>query len=849
MHITFKHFRVDISPFYVLGISSGLPGFHTSPNGSRELLITLQRYWLVAGAARVPSSLTNNFVHTQSYFGRRGTKIMSTQSILIPSSPPGRTSYPTAMDARVPDPRSSAHNRLVSSYIPPELVDQIPDFDENDLLSDEEDLSFNDSHTVVIKNPQRSAAIQPQRPPPQHVARMQSFEGDDDCSVIGWSSSPYSHKVSTMQEKNVPGGAANFNRMQRIKGSGLSSMSTNVGQSTVTIDIPDNEINSIIQPNGSIMQLAGSKRTLPWENHSSSKSEVMSEGISNAAKKKVNSKVLNKNRYTDIIEVNTKMKATRTTTSTKRSGSRAASEAPEPQKRIAKIFLSEEQKLVIRLVCEERKSVFFTGSAGTGKSVLLREIISSLRRKHSRDNESVAITASTGLAACNVGGVTLHSFAGFGLGKEDLQTLVKRIRRNKKAMQRWLRTKVLIMDEISMVDGELFDKLEAIARQIRNRDSPFGGIQLVVTGDFFQLPPVPDYGKKASSFAFESNSWNIAIPETICLTQVFRQKDQTFVDMLNEMRIGKLSQASIEEFKKLDRIPIYDDNLEPTELFCTRQEVEMANSRRMSGLPGQEHTYDAFDSGTSDPAVRAKLLSSCMAPEQVVLKQDCQVMLIKNMDDVLVNGSLGKVIGFMNESVYAKYREDQFREQFGSGDTSDGDWEPNGKVGRKADVPYPDDDSLGITSLRERKNKREEEFVRAMADTSKKWPLVRFTLPDATIRDMLILTETWKIELPNGEIQAQRSQVPLILAWALSIHKAQGQTLERVKVDLGRVFEKGQAYVALSRATSKDGLQVLHFNATKVRVHEKVTKFYLSLTTFNQTRRDQDDEALLEAHG
>jgi ATP-dependent DNA helicase PIF1 len=321
-----------------------------------------------------------------------------------------------------------------------------------------------------------------------------------------------------------------------------------------------------------------------------------------------------------------------------------------------------------------------------------------------------------------------------------------------------------------------------------------------------------------------------------------------FVNMLNEMRIGKLSQASIEQFKKLDRVPVYDDNLEPTELFCTRQEVEMANNRRMVNLPGQEYTYDAFDSGTSEPAIRAKLLNSCMAPEQVILKQDCQVMLIKNMDDMLVNGSLGKVIGFMNESVYAKYREDQLREQLGSGDASDGDWEPTSKGGRRLDESYPDN-SLGITSLRERKNKRVEEFGDAIGDMSKKWPLVRFTMPDGTIKDMLIMTETWKIELPNGEIQAQRSQVPLILAWALSIHKAQGQTLERVKVDLGRVFEKGQAYVALSRATSKDGLQVLHFNATKVRVHEKVTKFYLSLKTFNQSRCDQDDEALLEAHG
>ena len=128
---------------------------------------------------------------------------------------------------------------------------------------------------------------------------------------------------------------------------------------------------------------------------------------------------------------------------------------------------------------------------GTGKSVLLREIIAALRRKYVREPDRVAVTASTGLAACNIGGVTLHSFSGIGLGKEPAEDLVKKIRRNQKAKQRWMRTKVLIMDEVSMVDGDLFDKLEQIARTIRNNGRPFGGIQLVITGDFFQLPPVP----------------------------------------------------------------------------------------------------------------------------------------------------------------------------------------------------------------------------------------------------------------------------------------------------------------------------------------------------------------------
>ena len=190
----------------------------------------------------------------------------------------------------------------------------------------------------------------------------------------------------------------------------------------------------------------------------------------------------------------------------------------------SRVFLSDEQQHVLELVTEQKKSVFFTGSAGTGKSVLLREIIARLRSKHKRELDRVAVTASTGLAACNVGGVTLHSFGGIGLGKEAVPELVKKIKRNQKAKNRWLRTKVLVVDEISMVDGDLFDKLEAIARIVRNNGRPFGGIQLVITGDFFQLPPVPDYGK-ISKFSFDAATWNTSIEHTIGLTQVFRQKD------------------------------------------------------------------------------------------------------------------------------------------------------------------------------------------------------------------------------------------------------------------------------------------------------------------------------------
>jgi ATP-dependent DNA helicase PIF1 len=213
----------------------------------------------------------------------------------------------------------------------------------------------------------------------------------------------------------------------------------------------------------------------------------------------------------------------------------AALEAFEDHNRkkvaMAPITLSEEQQRVLDLVVNQQKSVFFTGSAGTGKSVLMRAIIAELRKKYVREPDRIAVTASTGLAACNIGGVTLHSFGGIGLGKEDVPALVKKIKRNAKAKNRWLRTKILVIDEISMVDGDLFDKLEGIARSIRNNGRPFGGIQLVITGDFFQLPPVPDYDNKArgAKFAFDATTWSTAIHHTIGLTEVFRQKDPGMV--------------------------------------------------------------------------------------------------------------------------------------------------------------------------------------------------------------------------------------------------------------------------------------------------------------------------------
>ena len=229
----------------------------------------------------------------------------------------------------------------------------------------------------------------------------------------------------------------------------------------------------------------------------------------------------------------------------------------------------------------------------------------------------------------------------------------------------------------------------------------------------------------------------------------------------------------------------------------------------MANLGGKPVEFIAEDGGSIvDKAQRDKLLSNCMAPANIPLKKGAQVMLIKNIDETLVNGSIGKVIAFMDEKMFDIYHEDGNEEDFQAVETLDMNEEDMTESRKK---------------LRAMINKD------GPGDTSRKWPLVRFAIADGTSRDLLCQRESWKIELPNGEVQAFRNQVPLILAWALSIHKAQGQTLERVKVDLGRIFEKGQAYVALSRATCQEGLQIIRFDPKKVMAHDRVRSFYDSL--------------------
>ncbi|XP_053841099.1 ATP-dependent DNA helicase PIF1 [Vidua macroura] len=408
--------------------------------------------------------------------------------------------------------------------------------------------------------------------------------------------------------------------------------------------------------------------------------------------------------------------------------------------------LSAEQEAVLRAV-RSGKSIFFTGSAGTGKSFLLKRIVGSLPPNVTYP------TASTGVAACHIGGTTLHAFAGIGSGKAPLEQCIQLAERPG-VRQHWLACQHLIIDEISMVDGKFFDKLEAVARAVRKRDEPFGGIQLIICGDFLQLPPVSKANEE-TKFCFQARCWRKCVHINMELTEVRRQTDKTFVSILSAIRLGRCTEEVTRQLMQTAAHKSERDGILATRLCTHKDDVDITNERRLQQLPGEVHVFEALD---SDPMLVKLIDAQCPVGGRVELKLGAQVMLAKNLDvsQGLVNGARGVVVGFESEQ--------------------------------------------------------------------KGLPKVRF-LCGVT---QLIKMEKWVIKGPSG-VHLSRQQLPLKLAWAISIHKSQGMSLDCVEISLSRVFESGQAYVALSRARSLEGLRVLDFDPKAVRADPAVLQFYRQL--------------------
>ena len=443
-------------------------------------------------------------------------------------------------------------------------------------------------------------------------------------------------------------------------------------------------------------------------------------------------------------------------------GSRSASGSKSSKGRASgapRVKLSGDQQRVINAV-DSGNSVFFTGPAGTGKSLLLRTLLSRLPKS------TTYATATTGIAAVHISGTTLNTFAGIGDGSGSVHDVCRRVARSKDAVKRWRRCRQLVIDEISMLTGDLFTKLEAVARFIRQIPEPFGGIQLILSGDFLQLPPVVR-GVDEATLCFESPVWSKCIKSVVLLREVFRQSNNDFVRMLNKLRLGITDANIVDTLNATVDKPLPSDGIVATTLVARRRDVDALNSRRLDELKSRLHAFAAVDTGSS-PRELALLQRSCPAKDTVTLKRGAQVILTKNLDlsKRLTNGSRGVVRKFAKNSGY---------------------------------------------------------------------PIVKF----ASGVEITVYPQTWKT-VSNGLTVASRRQLPLDLAWAISVHKSQGMSLDRVRISLASVFEFGQAYVALSRVRSLEGLWLAEdFDYTCVKANPKVVKFYGLL----ERARAQDAEA------
>ncbi|KAJ1407954.1 P-loop containing nucleoside triphosphate hydrolase [Sesbania bispinosa] len=291
---------------------------------------------------------------------------------------------------------------------------------------------------------------------------------------------------------------------------------------------------------------------------------------------------------------------------------------------LSRIVWGEEQNRVLRAI-SQGKSVFITGSAGTGKTLLLGEVIKVLNSLYSPSG--VSVTASTGIAACALKGQTLHSFAGIGIfTDDDPQHLLERVLSNNGACKRWRKVKALVIDEISMISAKLFDNLDFVARGVRGVNETWGGIQLVVSGDFFQLPPVTEKKSQRVKYAFEADCWNNSSNLQVELKRVFRQADFGLTRLLEGIRRGESDPQDLEF-------------------------LERVNEERLKSLQKDVVVvYRAVDNGK----MHWKGQLSCgIAPNEISLCEGARVMLVKNLDieHGLVNGATGIVVGFSSSFV------------------------------------------------------------------------------------------------------------------------------------------------------------------------------------------------------
>lgn len=441
--------------------------------------------------------------------------------------------------------------------------------------------------------------------------------------------------------------------------------------------------------------------------------------------------------------------------------------------------LSKEQLCVLESF-KKGENIFITGPGGTGKTELIKHIHASVKET----DKTIQICAMTGCAAVLLnckGTKTLHSWAGIGLASGGILEVADKVINNYHKAKVWKKTDILVVDEVSMMSKKLFELLNYIGQRIRKASHrPFGGIQLVFSGDFYQLPPVGSSEEpETMAFCFESEKWTTTFHKNILLTTIFRQKDLAYCKVLNQIRVGKLSKSSYQKLTERvnqNFVTIIDgkdqNTFRPTILMARRKDVESINQRELQKLDEETKIFQlrrAADLPISNPKNYTTHLPSSqyetewrylenniIADKTLVLKVGAQVMCVANIDMEgpypIVNGSQGIVTSFVNNLPMVNFNDGQTR---------------------------------------------------------------------------LIGEHTWASEnCPKLGV----TQIPLIHAWAITIHKAQGATLDLVELDAGNsIFECGQTYVALSRVKSLEGLYLRAFDPQKIKINRKVQQFYKNL--------------------
>jgi ATP-dependent DNA helicase PIF1 len=422
------------------------------------------------------------------------------------------------------------------------------------------------------------------------------------------------------------------------------------------------------------------------------------------------------------------------------------------------------QKQALRVMLDGQ-SVFLTGAPGAGKTYVLNEFVKRAQKLH----KTVAVTASTGIAATHIGGTTIHSWSGLGIRDRLTTSDIAWLKGNDRLRKRYNATDVLVIDEVSMLHGARLDMVNEACKLLRDNPKPFGGLQVILVGDLFQLPPVSRDTDKLD-FMHTSAAWAELNPKICYLSEQHRQSGDALLQVLEAMRSGELEQEHYEIITgRLGKKPT--DDAPVTRLYAHNIDVDAINEQHLRRLLNKSQTFAMHTKGAA-PRVE-QLARSVLAPETLELKVGAEVMFVaNNFVAGFVNGSRGQVIGF----------------------------------------------EAGL-------------------------PIVRLASGRRTLK---VEPHSWSLS-EDGRVMAEVVQLPLRLAWAITIHKSQGMSLDAAEMDLGKTFTPGMGYVALSRVRSLDGVYLSGINNIALQLQPEIFEFDIELRAASaalaKTVDDADDEA------